>query len=58
MNKLLVDKLFCPSPIERLVTQQALRYVEKLGDWIRFPDTIHEMFSHLPQTLGMVYVNR
>ena len=32
--------------------------MEQLGDWIRFPDTIHEMLSHLPQTLGMVFEQR
>ena len=36
-----------------LCTEQALRYVEGIGDWIKFPDTIHEMLSHLPETLGI-----
>jgi hypothetical protein len=38
--------------LERLVKRQMLLYLEEVGDWIKFPDTIHEGFSHLPEVLS------
>ena len=38
---------------EKLCTEQALRYVSDLGGWIEFPDTVHELYAHLPQAIGM-----
>ena len=47
------DSFNSPCPLERLVTKQALRYVSGIGPWIQFTDTVHEMLSHLPETIGL-----
>jgi hypothetical protein len=31
-----------------------LRYVEGIGDWVRFPETVHEAFAHLPEAIGSI----
>ena len=38
--------------LELLCVEQLMAYVEEVGDWIRFPDTIHEGLAHLAETLG------
>ena len=40
------------NPPEKLCIEQGLRYVSDLGSWIQFPDTVHELYAHLPQALG------
>ena len=37
---------------EKLVKKQMLLYLEGIGDWVKFPDTIHEGLSHLPEALS------
>lgn len=31
-----------------------LRYVVGIGDWVRFPETVHEAFAHLPEAIGSI----
>ena len=37
---------------EKLVKKQMLLYLEGIGDWVKFPDTIHEGLTQLPEALS------
>ena len=45
------SRLLDVEAVEKLCVEQALRYVSDLGGWIEFPDTVHELYAHLPQAL-------
>ena len=41
--------------LEKLCSEQMLRYIDGIGDWVRFPDTIHEGLAHLAETIGLLH---
>lgn len=43
--------------LEFLCVEQLLAYIKEIGDWIKFPDTIHEGLAHLAETLGQYSLN-
>ena len=33
-----------------------LLYLEGIGDWVKFTDTIHEGLAHFPETLSKYHI--
>ena len=37
---------------EELCKQQMKLLVVHVGEWVKFPETIHELYAHLPEMIG------
>ena len=33
-----------------------LLLVIDIGDWVKFPETVHELYAHLPQMIGRLFI--
>ena len=40
---------------DELCKEQMLLKVHHIGGWIRFPETVHELYAHLPQLIGIYW---
>lgn len=38
--------------VEKLVQKQMLLYLEEVGPWVRFTDTVHEGLAHLTEVIS------
>ena len=39
-------------PLDELCQAQQLLCVQDIGSWVRFPDTLHEGYSHMAAIMG------
>ena len=42
---------------EDLCREQMLLLVIDIGDWVKFPETVHELYAHLPQMIGRLFIS-
>ena len=43
--------------LDELCKTQQLLCVQDIGEWVRFPDTLHEGYAHVAEVMGELYEN-